>query len=159
LTQIHFEVPHPLLVCTYTNVAVDNLLEGLADAGLKPLRVGYGGKVKKSLEVYTVEYQKSKHPLKPTVDSLEKDIAELQHSLKKLATSIVELDDALQSPRPPASLLNRQATMERRHSALEKRTKATQAKLFAVEDEMIRDILGRADVASFQRHDKPGKKC
>ncbi|KAK1220440.1 hypothetical protein PQX77_016821 [Marasmius sp. AFHP31] len=32
LLKSHFRVPEPLLVCTYTNVAVDNLVEGLASA-------------------------------------------------------------------------------------------------------------------------------
>ena len=45
LLKAHFEVPQPLMICTYTNVAVDNLVEGLMKAGLKPLRVGFGGKV------------------------------------------------------------------------------------------------------------------
>ncbi|KAH8831193.1 P-loop containing nucleoside triphosphate hydrolase protein [Flagelloscypha sp. PMI_526] len=40
ILKVHFQVPHPLLVCTYTNVAVDNLVEGFVKAGLNPVRVG-----------------------------------------------------------------------------------------------------------------------
>jgi hypothetical protein len=41
-----FRGPQPILVCTFTNVAVDNLVEGLAKAGVKPLRVGSRGNIR-----------------------------------------------------------------------------------------------------------------
>ena len=44
-----------MLICTYTNVAVDNLVEGLAASGLKPLRIGFEGKVEEKLEQWTIE--------------------------------------------------------------------------------------------------------
>ncbi|KAH0825645.1 hypothetical protein J3R83DRAFT_12675, partial [Lanmaoa asiatica] len=49
LLKAHFEVHHPILVCAYTNAAVDNLVEGFAEARLKPLRIGFRGKIKDSL--------------------------------------------------------------------------------------------------------------
>jgi hypothetical protein len=49
LPQKDFDVAIPLLVCTYTNVAVDNLVEGLAAAGLHPIRVGAEGMIKVNL--------------------------------------------------------------------------------------------------------------
>ena len=46
LSQREFDVAIPLLVCTYTNVAVDNLVEGLVAGGLHPVRVGSEGSIK-----------------------------------------------------------------------------------------------------------------
>jgi hypothetical protein len=48
-------VKEPLLICTFTNVAVDNLVEGLAASGLKPLRIGCEGKVEENLEQWTID--------------------------------------------------------------------------------------------------------
>jgi len=61
---------HPILVSTYTNVAVDNLVEGFAAVGVKPLRIAFGGKVKPSLLEHTLDYKFDRHPLKPEVDRL-----------------------------------------------------------------------------------------
>ena len=35
LLKLHWEVPFPILVCAHTNVAVDNLLEGLNEYSVK----------------------------------------------------------------------------------------------------------------------------
>lgn len=49
ILKAHFKVPYPLLVCTYTNAAVDNLVEGIVATGLKPLRVGSEASVREDL--------------------------------------------------------------------------------------------------------------
>ena len=68
-------------MCTYTNVAVDNLVEGLAKVGLKPLRVGSDGKVRASLEQYTLEYQSEMHPLKPEHDKVVEQFKEVRQEM------------------------------------------------------------------------------
>lgn len=104
-----FEVPQPILVCTYTNTAVDNLLENIAAAGLKPLRVGYEGFVKAGLEEYMMEVQFDKHPRKAEYDAAlkrkEKKVAEL----KDLTVQLKETKDELitAGPRKAASLAGR----------------------------------------------------
>jgi hypothetical protein len=85
---MHWEVPHPLLVCTYTNVAVDHLVEGLSLVGLNPLRVGFAGKVKPSLAPYTLDAQIEVHPLKKDIDFLNGQIANLVKSLKSAKTRL-----------------------------------------------------------------------
>jgi hypothetical protein len=56
-------VHHPILVCTYTNVAVDNLVEGLVKAGLQPLRIGPDGRVKESLLPFSLKGRLKGHAL------------------------------------------------------------------------------------------------
>jgi hypothetical protein len=52
------------MVCTYTNVAVDNLVEGFVTAGLDPVRIGYG-QIKSTLQEHSFEFKIEKHPLYP----------------------------------------------------------------------------------------------
>ena len=75
-------------MCTYTNVAVDNLVEGLVSAGLKPLRIGSGERVKSSLDVYTLDHKISIHPLKPQIDNLAIKIKEEEANLIDLVSCI-----------------------------------------------------------------------
>ncbi|KAH7882136.1 P-loop containing nucleoside triphosphate hydrolase protein [Phlebopus sp. FC_14] len=141
LLKTHFEVHHPILVCTYTNVAVDNLVEGLATAGVKPLRVGYGGKVKSSLAQHTLDYKLEQHPLKPKVEKLleeQKDIEARRTDLvKNIATSEKSTGDRFRE------------RLERMRNALimvERKSMAVKSKLYAMHQEMLRDISSAADV-------------
>ncbi|KAG0567437.1 hypothetical protein KC19_7G135000 [Ceratodon purpureus] len=52
-----------VLACADSNVAVDNLLEGLLDQGLRVVRVGQPVKVKEMLRDATLDAQLLKHPL------------------------------------------------------------------------------------------------
>lgn len=58
------------MVCTYTNVAVDNLVDGLLAAGLKPLRCGSMESTRSSLEEHTLDYKFVRHRLKPAYDEV-----------------------------------------------------------------------------------------
>lgn len=88
LLKAHFSVPHPILVCTYTNVAVDNLLEGFAAGGMKPLRVGLEIARKEELEQFMFEWQFDRHRLKPKYDELQAQKAVLQDEIKGLLKDI-----------------------------------------------------------------------
>jgi len=60
------------------NVAVDNLVGGFVVAGVMPLWVGFGTKVKASLAEYSLEYHLDKHLLKHKVDKLVKEEKSLE---------------------------------------------------------------------------------
>ncbi|KIJ30456.1 hypothetical protein M422DRAFT_61717 [Sphaerobolus stellatus SS14] len=92
LLKAYFQVPQPLLVCTYTNVAVDNLVEGLVKRGLKPLRVGYSAKMKKSIEKYTLDAQMDEHALKSEYDDMKKSIDDLRMRIAALQKKIDDVD-------------------------------------------------------------------
>ncbi|KAI6013193.1 P-loop containing nucleoside triphosphate hydrolase protein [Pisolithus microcarpus] len=141
LLKVHFQVHHPLLVCTYTNVAVDNLVEGFATAGLKPLRVGFGAKVKSSLGEYTLDHQLGKHPLKPRVDKL----AEEETSIEKRRSQLKKkIEDVQKEGRAGAS--DRLERMTSALTMLGRQSMSVKAKLYAMHQEMLRDITSAADV-------------
>ncbi|KAJ8700747.1 hypothetical protein PTI98_003744 [Pleurotus ostreatus] len=146
LLKMHFEVPHPLLVCTYTNVAVDNLVEGLAATGLTPLRVGFGGKVKASLIQHTLDYKLDIHPLKPKLDKLVQDGDALTEELRNLVNRTQEFKDQ----HAGKSLNQREHTMLTRMQeallTMEARANVLRAKKYAIHQEMLRDVLRQADV-------------
>ncbi len=90
--QVHFEVPQPLLLCTYTNVAVDNLVDGLVKAGVKPLRVGYHGTIRSSLIPYSLDYKLQQHPLTATVQKLVDESATTQEGIEELNGKYKDLE-------------------------------------------------------------------
>lgn len=139
LSKAHFEVHHPLLVCTYTNVAVDNLVEGFAAAGVKPLRVGFAAKIKSSLHEYTLEAKLEAHPLKPKVDQLVKEQENVERKLEGLESRIITAEksgsEKLSSMRTAVTIAERQVL-------------AVRAKLYALHQEMLNDIISAADVVS-----------
>ncbi|KAG2076441.1 P-loop containing nucleoside triphosphate hydrolase protein [Suillus decipiens] len=139
LLKVHFEVHHPLLVCTYTNVAVDNLVEGFAAAGVKPLRVGFGAKIKSSLHEYTLDAKLEAHPLKIKVDQLLKDQENIERKLGALEDKIVVTEKSGSSER-----LGRMRTA---FSVLERQVLAVRAKLYALHQKMLNDITTAADVS------------
>ena len=60
----------PILAVADSNVAVDNLLEGLLELGVKAIRLGQPVKVRESLRVATMAAQMSEHHLREDVDTL-----------------------------------------------------------------------------------------
>ncbi|KAF9219331.1 P-loop containing nucleoside triphosphate hydrolase protein [Gyrodon lividus] len=141
LLKTHFQVHHPVLVCTYTNVAVDNLVEGFAANGVKPLRIGFRGKINDSLIKHTLDYKLDHHLLKPKVDKLLKEQKDVRKSLSELTKRI-----DLAQKAPAACSAER---LDRMRSALlmkERQSMALNAKLYALHQEMLRDVTSAADV-------------
>lgn len=72
LLKHHFAVPHPVLLCAHTNVAVDNLVDGAINAGLNVVRVGPSNSVSglKSgrIEEVTLEKKMEKRHLWPRLE-------------------------------------------------------------------------------------------
>ncbi|KAI0790274.1 hypothetical protein BC629DRAFT_399598 [Irpex lacteus] len=58
LLKVHFGVPHPILFCTFTNGAVNHVIEGLVAAFLRPLRVGTSSKVKEDFRCVPGVYRR-----------------------------------------------------------------------------------------------------
>ncbi|KAI0063306.1 P-loop containing nucleoside triphosphate hydrolase protein [Artomyces pyxidatus] len=130
LLKVHFEVSAPILVCTYTNVAVDNVVEGLVAAGVKPLRVGYDGKVQASLYEYTLEAALERHPSRPTLEQLMKD----EERIRKL-----QMNDN-------SNASSRLRRYEETSVSLERQINAVRNKLFRLRQVMVFDVLQGAEV-------------
>ncbi|MEE2812245.1 MAG: AAA domain-containing protein [Candidatus Thermoplasmatota archaeon] len=62
----------PILAVADSNVAVDNLLEGLLDAGVKAIRIGQPAKVREHLREATMAARMDEHHLREDVDILLK---------------------------------------------------------------------------------------
>jgi hypothetical protein len=137
-------VPHPLLVCTYTNVAVDTLVEGFARAGLNPLRVGYTGKENDKLMSHSLQYKVSLHPLSGDVNELEKSEERLTRQLNDLYSRIAQ-------NRTKASTANMRTRIEKQITmrvSMEQRLSGMQKRIYALKQTILRDIVQAADVVS-----------
>lgn len=91
LLKQHWQVPQPVLVTAHTNVAVDNLVDGLRAQGLKVLRAGSALRVPGSLQDLTFEARLEEHPLWPQMESLKNRREFLQNELvynKKLTNAM-----------------------------------------------------------------------
>ena len=74
----------PLLATAESNVAVDNLLEGLLDLGVKALRIGRPVKVREHLRSATLDALLENHPMQEELAFLQDEQRELRRSLPSL---------------------------------------------------------------------------
>ncbi|KXN83989.1 hypothetical protein AN958_00636, partial [Leucoagaricus sp. SymC.cos] len=146
LLRTHFEVPFPIMVCTYTNVAVDNLVEGFVKAGLKPLRVGFGSRIRRSLKDYSLDYLLSQHPLQPlclettvALDRLESEISDLTSQLSATLRKI-------EAGNTSKILKQRAENMYRAMAMKDRQQNQLKGKIFGLQQEMLHDIVKSADV-------------
>jgi hypothetical protein len=137
----NFAVVHPILVCTYTNVAVDNLVEGFVNAGLDPVRIGYG-QIKSTLQEHSLEFKIQKHPLYPSYEVVSENLKKLEKELKRTRARIFERQEKRASFNEISRLKSYLGTL-----------KARQSKLYTKEQslhlQMQTEVLATADVVGF----------
>ncbi|TFK37679.1 P-loop containing nucleoside triphosphate hydrolase protein [Crucibulum laeve] len=141
LLKLHFQVPHPILVCTYTNAAVDNLAEGFINAGVKPLRIGFAGNVRASLVEHSLDYKLGKHSLQPTLEGIVKDEADLSIKMHDLQRRIVDAEK-----KGGSKLEQRKQNMKRALITMERQHSVIRRKMYAIKQQMLRDVVEDADV-------------
>jgi|SRR5882762_719977 len=139
--QVHFEVVHPILVCTYTNVAVDNLVEGFAATGVKPLRVAFGGQVKPSLSEHTLDQKIEEHAFKPRIDKLAEQEQILQNELRTLQKAVLDLEKTGRHQLRLSNMKSDLVFKERQHNII-------RAKKYHLRQKMLCDIIAAADVVN-----------
>lgn len=151
IPQVHFQVPYPILLCTYTNVAVDHLVEGLVAAALTPLRIGYSGKVKASLEEHTLEHRLEAHSaapelkrLKESAEAVVKRRRALEERVKDVRAKVVGGGSTGRA----GNMERRLAAMEADLMAMERQEEAVRAKAYGVYVRMVRDVVTASDVVS-----------
>ncbi|THH30257.1 hypothetical protein EUX98_g3918 [Antrodiella citrinella] len=142
LLKVHFEIPQPILLCTYTNVAVDNLVEGLVAAGLNPLRVGFGGKVKDSLLTHTLDHKLKTHPLAKKLEEAGARADEVQKRREYLLTRISDL----RATTPTGTKAARLANMETGALTLERQYYALKGKAYGLYQHILREVVHGSDV-------------
>ncbi|TFK48338.1 P-loop containing nucleoside triphosphate hydrolase protein [Heliocybe sulcata] len=138
LLKVHFQIVHPVMVCTYTNVAVDNLVEGLVKGGLKPLRIGFGGKVKTSLHEYTLEAKLEQHRLRAEYDNLVKQEEVLAAEAVDLAKKIAVTQQS--------KFAERESRMTGALALVDNRRRSLRSQMYGLRQEMLQDIVHSADV-------------
>lgn len=112
---------------------MDNLVEGLAAAKLKPLRVAYSGKSKPDLEEHTLEWKVAKHPLAPSTEAISKECDTLTNQVNDLRDFVRVFDDP-------------QGRRKRRLLALERRLQYAIRRLYKQRQKMVQDVLDECDV-------------
>ncbi|KAI0030729.1 AAA domain-containing protein [Vararia minispora EC-137] len=145
VTKREFDVALPVLVCTYTNVAVDNLVEGFSQAGLNPVRVGSEGMIRETLQRHSLQAQLSVHPDIKQLDVLSADLAKTEKRLNDSRMRINKLRDSIhdsQSVRALQTLDNMKSSAFK----LERQVGAISGKMSALKAKMIKDIFLEADV-------------
>jgi len=146
-SQVHFEVPQPILVCTYTNVAVDNLVEGFAKVGVKPLRVGYNGNVRESLLQHSLDYKLQQHPLHRPLTAFVEEQSTITPKTQKLLQDCQGLDEKIKaSVRPRKSSFQRVSNMKAAIVKLEERQVFLKRRIYAMQQDMLKDVIEAADV-------------
>ncbi|KAF9526041.1 P-loop containing nucleoside triphosphate hydrolase protein [Crepidotus variabilis] len=158
LLKAHFQVSQPLLVCTYTNVAVDNLVEGFARFGVKPLRVGFAGNIRESLRPHSLEFKRQEHPMYPDLVQLEKDLEKLTKEKFELKTVWMKLLGDLKNKKEETLAV--EGGKKRRRSSKElkaenmlkaldgmkARESGMERKMYAMQQQILKDVIGDADV-------------
>ncbi|KAF8272687.1 P-loop containing nucleoside triphosphate hydrolase protein, partial [Lactarius quietus] len=139
LLKAEFEVPMPILICTYTNMALDHVVEGLVGRGLKPLRVGIDGKVQPALREYSLEAYLDRHPRRSELARLVRDETTLEEKIRTLERN---LDEARTNGK-----LSRQANLRTILANVDRQFWAVRAKLYRLRQVMITDVLKQADVS------------
>ncbi|MEE3038805.1 MAG: AAA domain-containing protein, partial [Candidatus Thermoplasmatota archaeon] len=74
----------PILACAESNVAVDNLLEGLVDIGVNAVRIGKPVKVRESLRNSTLDALIDQHPLQDEIEYIKGQNEDLRKQLNSL---------------------------------------------------------------------------
>jgi superfamily I DNA and/or RNA helicase len=74
----------PILACAESNVAVDNLLEGLLDLDVKAIRLGRPVKVRESLREATLDAQVSSHPKQDEIAFIREETEGMRSKLHDL---------------------------------------------------------------------------
>ena len=122
-------------------------MEGLAKAGVKPLRVG--GSIQKSLIEHSLDYKLENHPLHPTLvkavseeEKLGRQILELEKARKVLNKKLWE------AVNPSKSMTEREDNMRKGLIAMQNQRKNLQQKIYAIQQQMLRETVEAADVVS-----------
>lgn len=124
-------------------------MEGLAKAGVKPLRVG--GSIKKSLIEHSLDYKLEIHPLHPVLVRTISEEEKLSRQMMELEKARKELGKKLwQAVNPSKSMIEREDNMRKGLVSMQNKCKNLQQKIYAIKQQMLRETVEAADVVSAQ---------
>ncbi|WFD31541.1 hypothetical protein MSPP1_002579 [Malassezia sp. CBS 17886] len=163
LLKRHFQVPHPILLAAHTNVAVDNLVEGCAHAGLRVVRAGSATAARAALTEHTLEAHLARHAHARALQELDAVLKQLQ---ERRAAQLAALGAARAAARAAAREAAREAARGAERVATRaprpprpppapeqaalletrRRIRACIGRMHALRTRMYADVLHRADV-------------
>lgn len=129
------------MVCTYTNVAVDNLVEGFVTAGLDPVRIGYG-QIKSTLQEHSFEFKIERHPLYPKYKAVSERLEKLEKDLEEICSRISEYQERGAPPRELSRLGSYRNFLYAKRSTSNSRKRA-------IYQQIQMEVLASADVVRF----------
>lgn len=123
-------------------------MEGLAKAGVKPLRVGSQGNIRSSLIPHSLDSKLQMHHLSATFKKMTVDIESLANKIRVLGASyITALRKNQDSEKPPTKgQVAKVDNMFRDLEMKKNRIKGMQKMKYALERQMLRDVVADADV-------------
>ncbi|KAI0087655.1 P-loop containing nucleoside triphosphate hydrolase protein [Irpex rosettiformis] len=150
LLKLQFHIPHPILLCTFTNGAVDNIIEGLVSASLRPLRIGNSPKIKGSLSAYVLEDQMERHHSAPDLAKAKEKAEEYGARLKKLHKDIADLRQKIAGAKSSSAMLRRMggrlSNMQSEIKRLYEKERVERNREWAIYMAMLTDVIRCADV-------------
>jgi len=117
-------------------MALDHIVEGLVQRGLKPLRVGLDTKVQPSLRDYVLESYLDKHPRRSELEGLVREETRVQEKAQSLESNF----------RKASNRSNRLTSLQTMMANVDRQLSGVRVRLFKLRQAMITDVLRQADV-------------
>jgi superfamily I DNA and/or RNA helicase len=114
------------------------------NAGVKALRVGFGGSIKESLRPYSLDTKLEEHRLQKKLKAQIEEKDNLQAKMDDLEARLRDVQDKISST-STGRLVEKEHNMKMAIVSMQKRFAVTKAKVFSIQQEMLRDVVNAAD--------------
>lgn len=122
-------------------------MEGLTKAGVKALRVG--GSIQKPLIEHSLDYKLENNSLHPKLVRAVSEDEKLSRQILALGKARKELSKKLyEAAKPSKSMVEREDNMRKGLTAMQNQHKNLQQKIYAIQQQMLRETVNAADVVS-----------
>lgn len=125
------------------------------NAGVKALRVGFGGSIKASLRPYSLDTKLEEHRLQKTLKAQIKEKDNLQAKMDDLEARLRDVQEKTSST-STGRLVEKEQNMKMALVSMQKQFAVTKVKVFSIQQEMLRDVVNAADAVCisfcFQRY-------
>lgn len=117
-------------------------------AGLKPLRVGFGSRIRPSLRDYSLDYLLTKHPLQPLCVEALANLERLEIEIDQLSVRLSDTLKKLEKGSKNKALSQRAENMYKMMAMKDRQQTQLKGKVYGLQQEMLHDIVKSADVVS-----------
>jgi hypothetical protein len=117
-------------------------------AGLKPLRVGFGSRIRPSLRDYSLDYLLTKHPLQSLCVETLAQLQQLEIEIDQLGARLSETLRKLEKGNKSKALKQRAENMYKVMAMKDRQQTQLKGKIYGLQQEMLHDIVKSADVVS-----------